>query len=130
MPIYEYRCEKCDTLFEEMQKVDSPPPKTCPNGHRGKMKRVVSRTSFQLKGGGWYSDLYSSAKKPEAPSPPGTEGKKSEAPSPPGTEAKKSDAPAKVSASESAPVKTAAASDKAVSKPAPATSAAAAKPAA
>lgn len=59
MPIYEYACEKCGAHHEEMQKVSDPPPAKCPKcGAKGKMQRVVSRSSFQLKGGGWYSDLY------------------------------------------------------------------------
>jgi putative FmdB family regulatory protein len=64
MPIYEYACEKCGTPIEVMAKVDDPPPKKCEHcGAKGKMSRQVSRTSFVLKGGGWYSDLYGSTKK-------------------------------------------------------------------
>lgn len=64
MPIYEYVCEKCGKLNEVLQKVNDPAPEKCDGcGETGKMSRIVSRTSFQLKGGGWYSDLYSSAKK-------------------------------------------------------------------
>ncbi len=62
MPIYEYGCEKCGELTEVIQKVDDPPPAKCPKCGSKKMQRVVSRSSFQLKGGGWYSDLYSSKK--------------------------------------------------------------------
>ena len=65
MPIYEYACEKCGELTEVLAKVDDPPPAKCPQCGSKKMQRVVSRSSFQLKGGGWYSDLYSSTgKKP------------------------------------------------------------------
>jgi putative FmdB family regulatory protein len=64
MPIYEYVCKACGTRSEVMQKVSDPAPGTCPScGAPGPLERVVSRTSFQLKGGGWYSDLYSSTKK-------------------------------------------------------------------
>ncbi len=62
MPIYEFICENCGNLLESMQKVSDPPPAACPECG-GRMARVMSRTSFQLKGGGWYSDLYSSTKK-------------------------------------------------------------------
>jgi predicted nucleic acid-binding Zn ribbon protein len=40
-----------------------PPPAACPECGAGPLARLVSRTTFQLKGGGWYSDLYSSPKK-------------------------------------------------------------------
>lgn len=57
MPIYEYVCEKCGSQIEAIQKVSDPPLKKCQNC-RGKLKKVVSRTSFQLKGGGWYASDY------------------------------------------------------------------------
>jgi putative FmdB family regulatory protein len=67
MPIYEYQCEKCGTQIDLMQKIGEPAPKKCEScGAKGKMSRQVSRTSFVLKGGGWYSDLYGSAKKADA----------------------------------------------------------------
>ncbi len=60
MPIYEYACEKCGKITERIQKVTDAPPKKC-ESCGGKLTRVMSRSSFQLKGGGWYKDLYSSA---------------------------------------------------------------------
>ncbi len=64
MPIYEYACSQCGKLNEVLQKVNDPAPETCDGcGARSTLSRVVSRTSFVLKGGGWYSDLYSSVKK-------------------------------------------------------------------
>jgi len=61
MPIYEYGCAKCGEITEVIQKVDDPAPAKCPQCGSKKLSRVVSRSSFQLKGGGWYSDLYSSS---------------------------------------------------------------------
>ncbi len=61
MPIYEYVCKKCGNLVEVFQKVSDPGPKTCEKCG-GRLARVISNTNFQLKGGGWYKDLYSSAK--------------------------------------------------------------------
>ena len=58
MPIYEYVCEKCGSHVEVMQKISDPPLKRCQKC-RGKLGKVVSRTSFQLKGGGWYASDYS-----------------------------------------------------------------------
>jgi predicted nucleic acid-binding Zn ribbon protein len=49
-----------------MQKVSDPPPASCPECGGGPLARIVSRTTFQLKGGGWYSDLYASPKKKPA----------------------------------------------------------------
>jgi putative FmdB family regulatory protein len=66
VPIYEYLCEGCGRISEVMQKISDPPPRTCPECGSRKIAKLVSRTSFQLKGGGWYSDLYSS-KKEKAP---------------------------------------------------------------
>src|SRR5437762_14064938 len=58
MPIYEFVCESCGRLVEKLQKVSDPPPDACPECG-GKMAKIMSRNSFQLKGGGWYRDLYS-----------------------------------------------------------------------
>jgi len=60
MPIYEYECEKCSHQFEREQRITEDPIKTCPACKARKARRLISRTSFVLKGGGWYNDLYSS----------------------------------------------------------------------
>jgi len=61
MPIYEYACAKCESEFEVEQRITADPVKTCPRCKSKRVKRLISRTSFVLKGGGWYSDLYSSS---------------------------------------------------------------------
>ena len=68
MPIYEYRCEKCDREFEVEQRITDPPLGACPKCRSRKVRRLISQTSFVLKGGGWYSDIYSSksSSKPDA----------------------------------------------------------------
>lgn len=58
MPIYEYVCEKCGSHVEVMQKVSDAPLKKCQKC-RGRMEKIFSRTSFQLKGSGWYLTDYS-----------------------------------------------------------------------
>lgn len=58
MPIYEYRCEKCGHEFEVWQKVSDPEPKGCPECHGRRISRLISHTSFQLKGTGWYVTDY------------------------------------------------------------------------
>ena len=63
MPIYEYACGKCKNEFEVEQRITDDPIKTCPACRSRKVKRLISKTSFVLKGGGWYSDLYSSGKR-------------------------------------------------------------------
>jgi putative FmdB family regulatory protein len=59
MPIYEYECQKCHELTEVMQKMSDPPPAKCPKCGAKKLQRVMSQTSFQLKGEGWYITDYS-----------------------------------------------------------------------
>jgi putative FmdB family regulatory protein len=63
MPIYEYECSQCHETSDALQKVNDPPPESCPRcGAQNTLSRLLSRTSFVLKGGGWYADLYSSSK--------------------------------------------------------------------
>jgi putative FmdB family regulatory protein len=79
MPIYEYRCEHCGD-FEEMQRITDPPLTRCPRCKR-KVRRLISSTSFQLKGSGWYVTDYARAaganggKKGESKESAGSEGK-------------------------------------------------------
>ncbi len=56
MPIYEYHCGKCGD-FEVMQKISDKPLSTCPTCRR-KVNKLISSTSFQLKGSGWYVTDY------------------------------------------------------------------------
>lgn len=58
MPIYEYCCEDCRQIFEEWQKDFQDRDKICPVCG-GRSERLISNTSFVLKGGGWYASGYS-----------------------------------------------------------------------
>ena len=58
MPVYEYACKACGHEFEREQRISEDPIKKCPSCGALKARRLISRTSFVLKGGGWYSDLY------------------------------------------------------------------------
>ena len=59
MPIYEYGCQRCGHTFERLQKVSDKPVDVCPVcDAKGDVKKLISRSSFVLKGGGWYKDHY------------------------------------------------------------------------
>jgi putative FmdB family regulatory protein len=63
MPTYEYGCTECGSEWEEVQRITAPPTEICPKCGKTAAHRLISAgTGFILKGGGWYSDLYSSAK--------------------------------------------------------------------
>ncbi len=57
MPIYEYHCKKCDNVFEEFQKGFEERSVKCPKC-AGEAERLISNTSFILKGTGWYVTDY------------------------------------------------------------------------
>jgi putative FmdB family regulatory protein len=65
MPIYEYRCEKCKRHHEIMQKITEKPLSTCPSCG-GAITKLISNTSFVLKGSGWYMTDYAGKDKKEA----------------------------------------------------------------
>mgnify|MGYP003864483407 CR=1 FL=1 len=57
MPIYEYQCQKCGKTTEVMQKFSDDPLTKCPSC-AGRLHRLISNCSFQLKGSGWYVTDY------------------------------------------------------------------------
>jgi len=61
VPIYEYKCDECRHQLEKLTKFSAPDP-WCPKCTTP-MKKLVSASSFSLKGSGWYSDGYSSSPK-------------------------------------------------------------------
>ena len=80
MPIYEYQCQRCGKVTEAMQKFSDQPLHKCPSC-AGKLNKLISNCSFQLKGSGWYVTDYgkrdsgkkekpSAAKKEESKSEP------------------------------------------------------------
>lgn len=54
MPIYEYRCQVCQHEMEVMQKMADEALTTCPACGKEGLTKLISRSSFQLKGTGWY----------------------------------------------------------------------------
>jgi len=67
MPVYEYKCNACGREFEVQQRMSDPELTDCEVCGKKALERLISRTAFSLKGGGWYKDLYSSSK-PESKS--------------------------------------------------------------
>jgi putative FmdB family regulatory protein len=61
MPLYEYQCQECDRRTEKIQKLSAPDLTVCPYCG-GRLERTLTAAAVQFKGGGWYKDLYSSAK--------------------------------------------------------------------
>ncbi len=61
MPIYEYRCDACHEEFEVTQKITEPALTACPkcDGH---VEKLISHSSFVLKGSGWYATDYARKK--------------------------------------------------------------------
>lgn len=59
MPIYEYQCSECGHTLEKLQNRTDPAPETCPSCQaKSTLSRIISQTSFHLKGGGWYVTDY------------------------------------------------------------------------
>ncbi len=65
MPIYEFTCSSCEKELELILKVSQANLETCPECGAEGLKKKASKTSFTLKGGGWYKDGYSKDKAPE-----------------------------------------------------------------
>ena len=88
MPIYEYDCVKCGT-FEVTQRITEKALSKCPTC-KGRVKKLISNTSFQLKGTGWYiTDYARKGQNGEAKSQ--ESGKSSDGKSETKTDSKKSD---------------------------------------
>lgn len=74
MPLYEYKCTKCGSVFEILQKVNDPPLKKC-ICCQGSVKKLVSPSALQFKGSGWYVTDYGSKGK-QTPDPKGKDATK------------------------------------------------------
>lgn len=68
MPIYEYKCTKCEKEQEFIQKFSDDPVTTCPDCG-GEMKKMISTNSFVLKGSGWYMTDYGTKKEKDKAKP-------------------------------------------------------------
>ena len=66
MPIYEYQCTKCGEVFEAFQKINDKPLAHC-KFCNARVERLISQSSFQLKGSGWYLTDYAKKNAPAKP---------------------------------------------------------------
>jgi putative FmdB family regulatory protein len=57
VPIYEYQCTKCGEVFEAFQKITDEPLTQC-KFCQARVEKLISQSSFQLKGSGWYLTDY------------------------------------------------------------------------
>lgn len=81
MPIYEYQCEDCGVIVENWQKISDPPLEKC-ESCGGRMKKLISQSSFHLKGSGWYVTDYMGKSQSGGDKADGATSKKSESKAP------------------------------------------------
>ncbi|MGD2185669.1 MAG: zinc ribbon domain-containing protein [Desulfobacterales bacterium] len=98
MPIYEYECNKCGQIEEVFQKFSDRPVTRCKQCS-GKLHKLISHSSFHLKGTGWYVTDYANKSKPNSTTSPKTDTNKT-TDSPTSAPEKK---PSKASTDKSAP---------------------------
>ena len=64
MPIYEYKCTKCEKVFERIISVaDSSKAVFCDCSPEAKAKKIISAPSFRLEGSGWYETDFKTGNK-------------------------------------------------------------------
>ena len=76
MPIYEYKCIECGEVFEVFQKMHDAPVTQC-RFCSGRVEKLISHSSFQLRGSGWYLTDYSRRSQPSESGSGGKESGKS-----------------------------------------------------
>ena len=72
MPIYEYECTKCGKVEEIFQKFSDKPLVKCRHC-AGKLQKLISQSSFHLKGTGWYVTDYAGKSRPNSAAPKKTD---------------------------------------------------------
>jgi putative FmdB family regulatory protein len=63
LPIYEYRCESCGSELEKLQKLSDSALKDCPDCGESALVKMISASSFRLKGTGWYETDFKTGNK-------------------------------------------------------------------
>lgn len=53
MPLYAYKCNDCETIFERQQRMIEPPVKECPEC-QGSVRRLINNVGVVFKGSGFY----------------------------------------------------------------------------
>jgi len=66
LPLYEYRCLKCDSRFEKIQKFSDPAIQRCETCG-GRLEQLLSSPAIQFKGSGWYITDYARKSSAEPP---------------------------------------------------------------
>ncbi len=72
MPIYEYECSKCAKIEEVFQKFSDKPLVKCKHCS-GRLHKLISHSSFHLKGTGWYVTDYANKSRPDNAAPKKTD---------------------------------------------------------
>ncbi|MBT3548786.1 MAG: zinc ribbon domain-containing protein [Gammaproteobacteria bacterium] len=70
MPIYEYKCAECGSIFEHFQKMTDKDIDICQTCNKGGVKKIISSSGFRLKGSGWYETDFKGKKIKEEKSAP------------------------------------------------------------
>lgn len=61
MPTYEYKCDKCGHLFEQMQGITSKSLRKCPKCGKSSLRRLIGTgAGLIFKGSGFYATDYRS----------------------------------------------------------------------
>ena len=68
MPVYEYECTKCGKIEEVIQKISEQPLSEC-RYCSGKLQKLISQSSFHLKGSGWYVTDYAGGNRSSSTAP-------------------------------------------------------------
>lgn len=53
MPLYQYKCNDCETIFERQQRMVEPPVRECPEC-QGSVRRLITSVGVVFKGSGFY----------------------------------------------------------------------------
>jgi putative FmdB family regulatory protein len=101
MPIYEYQCKACGHNLEALQGMNDEPLLECPECHKHTLAKLVSASSFQLKGTGWYATDFKTKTPPAAKTDSDPAASKTETPKT--TEATKQDSSKKDTATATPP---------------------------
>ncbi len=62
MPIYEFQCDDCEQVFEQMRRITDDTLPGCPACESGNVRKLISLSAFHLKGTGWYVTDYGGKK--------------------------------------------------------------------